>query len=76
MAKSKEQFNARELRKKGKSMKEIAKKLKVSKGSVSLWCKDIELTENQKLKLHKQMVRGSYAGRMAGVRMQKERKRK
>lgn len=74
MAKSKEKFIARSLRKKGLSMKEIAEKIKVSKGSVSLWCSDIQLNERQIQKLHNKMVRGSYIGRMIGVKMQKDRK--
>lgn len=51
MAKSKEKIEARKLRKEGKSIKEIAKKLRISVGSVSAWCNDIELTEEQKTKL-------------------------
>lgn len=43
------QLKARELRENGSSMGKIAKELKVSKSSVSLWVKDIELTKNQKL---------------------------
>ncbi|MEI7891395.1 MAG: helix-turn-helix transcriptional regulator [bacterium] len=76
MAKSKEKHLTRKLRKKGLSIKEIAKKVGVSKSSVSFWCSDIVLTKQQALKLHNSMVRGSYAGRMAGVRMQKDRKKK
>jgi AcrR family transcriptional regulator len=74
MAKSKEQFKARNLRKNGISIREIAKKLKVSRGSVSLWCRDIELTKKQKNKLHEQMIRGGYEGRLLGSKIQKERK--
>jgi len=75
MAKSKEKYEARDLRRNGLSMKEISEKLHVSKGSVSLWCSDIKLTESQMQSLHAKMVRGSYAGRMIGVQMQKDRKR-
>lgn len=74
MAKSREQMLARKLRRSGLSMRDIARRLKVSKGSVSLWCADIQLTKEQTQKLHEQMVRGSYAGRMLGARMQKEMK--
>jgi transcriptional regulator with XRE-family HTH domain len=76
MAKSKEQSKARELRKNGLSMKEIARTLKVSKSSISLWCSDIQLTKKQIEKLHAQMVRGSYKGRMIGVQMQKDGKKR
>lgn len=42
---------ARELRKQGYSMNEIARKLGVAKSSVSLWTKDIELTSEQRQRL-------------------------
>ena len=41
--KSKERIDARELRKTGLSLGEISKRLRVSKGSVSLWVKDVEI---------------------------------
>lgn len=46
--KAKEKKIAIEMRKQGKSMNEIAKKLGVSKGSVSLWVRDIKLTKEQR----------------------------
>lgn len=46
-----ERARARQLRSQGFSIKEITKKLKVSKGSVSSWVKGIELTETQKERL-------------------------
>lgn len=45
--KEKEQVLACHLRKKGKSLREISESLGVSKGSVSLWVKDIKLTKPQ-----------------------------
>lgn len=45
--KEKEQVLARHLRKKGKSLQDIANTLNVSKGSVSLWVKDVKLTKPQ-----------------------------
>ncbi len=48
MAKSVQKLEARELRLKGKSIKKIAKKINVSVSSVSSWCRDIELTAEQK----------------------------
>lgn len=47
MAKSKEKLKARQLRRVGQSIKEIAEVLKVSVGSVSGWCKDIILSDDQ-----------------------------
>ena len=38
---------AQSLRKKGLSIKDIEKKLKVSRSSVSLWVRDVELTKKQ-----------------------------
>ena len=76
MAKSKEQILARRLRKEdGLSIKEIALRLRVSKGSVSCWCSDIILSEKQIKKLHEKMIRGSYKGRLIGTQKQKEKKR-
>jgi transposase len=43
--KAKERAEARSWRQQGRSIKEIAKRLLVSKGSVSAWVSDIELTE-------------------------------
>lgn len=62
------------LRQKGWSINDIGKKLSVSKGTVSLWCRDIHLTGHQKEILHKQMTRGGYMGRLKGVHMQRDRK--
>lgn len=41
------------LRKQGKSLNEIVEELKVSKGSVSLWVRDVRLTVTQRSKLNK-----------------------
>ena len=48
------------LRKKGKSIRDIAKTLKVSKGSVSLWVRDIKLTETQKNLLQSRSAVNNY----------------
>jgi transposase len=74
MAKTSEHNKAVKLRQGGKSIKNIAKILNVSKGTASAWCKDIELTPEQIEKLHKDMVRGSYAGRLKGAELQHERR--
>lgn len=76
MAKSKEKNKALELRQKGTSIKEIAKKLKIAKSTISLWCRDIELTPKQIQRLHKRMIRGGYKGRLKGARVQYERRLK
>jgi len=74
MAKSKEKNQALVLRQGGESIKEIAKRLKVAKSTVSLWCRDIELTPEQIQRLHERMVSRSYTGRLKGARIQYERR--
>jgi transcriptional regulator with XRE-family HTH domain len=76
MAKSRERNKAIKLREQGMSIKEIAKKIGVSKSSASIWCRDIVLTKAQVKRLHESMIKGSYAGRMKGARMQYERRLK
>jgi transcriptional regulator with XRE-family HTH domain len=76
MAKVEEKQKARSLRKGGMSILDIATKLGVAKSSVSIWCRDISLTEEQIQNLHESMVCGSYAGRLAGAHLQREKKEK
>lgn len=64
MAKSVERLQARELRKKGESIREIAKKLYVSRSSASLWCHDIILTEEQTKSLFQRDLVGAESGRI------------
>ncbi len=53
---------AQTLRSKGNSIKEIAKKLSVSAGSVSVWCRNIELTSEQ-IKTLEKRAKDPYYGR-------------
>jgi hypothetical protein len=55
--KAEEKKIARELRKEGWSFNEIRRKLNVAKSSVSLWVRDIELTEKQRQELSKKGVK-------------------
>ncbi len=64
MAKFKEKIKAIELRKRGRSINEIAEKINVSKSIVSRWCRNIKLTKKQIDNLHGKMMVGSYKGRM------------
>lgn len=73
MAKFKEKIRAQKLRKQGKSIKEIAKKLEISKGTVSIWCRDIQLTSNQIMRLNERQIRGRYKGIIKGAKIQRER---
>jgi transposase len=74
MAKTLKHNKAIKLRLEGKSIKSIAKILNISKSTASVWCKDVGLTQKQIKKLHKDMVTGSYVGRMKGAKLQHERK--
>lgn len=74
MAKTLEKDKAIASRKKGESIKDIAKLLNIAKSTISIWCRDIKLTPSQISKLHKKMVSGSYAGRMKGARIQYEKR--
>lgn len=47
MAKTELKIKARKLRSLGKSIKGIAKELDVSQGTISLWCRDVKLTQDQ-----------------------------
>ncbi|EKE12994.1 MAG: hypothetical protein ACD_13C00107G0004 [uncultured bacterium] len=73
MSKSVQKVEARELRLKGKSIKKIAKKLGVSVGSVSIWCRDIELSLDQKKILDINARNPYYGGRGVYLRNLKKR---
>ena len=57
--------NVRFLRKKGWSYNEIQRKLATSKGNISLWCRDIELTPKQKEQLGKKYLTAPRLGGLA-----------
>ena len=69
--KSEEKIKAVKLRRKGKSYGEILKRLKVSKGTLSLWLRDVKLTSGQYRRLYVTLRRRN-AYRAAKVR-QKQR---
>lgn len=66
--KDKEYEQARELRKQGASVREIARLLSVSKSTVSLWVRDIELTEEQITTLNANARAAGVPGRERFVR--------
>lgn len=74
MAKTKEKSEARGLRKKGYSIGRISSLLNVSKGTVSLWCRDIILTTQQKEKLRENSIEGGSQGRLIGAEKNKMKK--
>jgi hypothetical protein len=73
MAKSKLKLLARDLRRQKRSIKSIAKQLSVSVSSVSLWCRDIQLSPEEKNELFN---KGYFAGtkaRLQAIQARKER---
>lgn len=77
MAKSVLRLKVRKLRRQGKSINEIAKLTGASKYSVSLWCRDIELSEKQKRELwNKSKANSSGKFRAYCERKRKETKEK
>lgn len=56
-----------ELRRRGWSIKDIAKELQVSPSSTSVWCQQIELSENQKKLLFTKQVAAGNVGRQRGA---------
>ena len=57
-----DKFKAQALRRQGLSYREILQTISVSKSTISLWCKDIGLTEKQKLRLLKKKQFGQRKG--------------
>ncbi len=70
--KAKERLEARELRRQGWSVRDICKRLHVSKSSVSLWGRDIPLTAEQFQKLIDNSRRGGYLARYQVAMRNKE----
>jgi transcriptional regulator with XRE-family HTH domain len=67
---------ARFLRKKGLSIKEIEKKLKVSRSSISLWVRDIELSNQQIKYLYASKKTGALKGSIIAARNKKKEREK
>ena len=76
MAKSEQKIKARELRRKGESVKDISNIVGVSKSTASMWVRDIILSVEQLEKLNQKMLKGSELGRTRGAFVQKERRMK
>lgn len=81
MAKPVQRLKARSLRReKGLSIKEIAEKVGVSKSTVSLLCRDIELTPSQIKQLEERQknawLRSRIKGQLKGAWLQKQRRLK
>lgn len=74
MAKSGQSLRARELRRKAWSIGAIAQNLKVSKSSVSLWCRDVELTLAQKNRIITKAIQAGHKGRLLGAEANRQKK--
>lgn len=72
MAKIKEKEIALVLRKNGESIQKIAERVKVSKGTVSLWCRNIVLKKEQIKQLVKNQQVGSYKGRIISAEIKRQ----
>lgn len=71
MAKYELRLEARRLRSQGISVRKIASQLGVSKGTVSLWVRDIILSVEQLEKLRNDNIKGGELGRLRGALAQK-----
>lgn len=67
-------LKARELRKRGVSVKKIAQDLKVSRSSASVWVRDIILSIEQLEVLRQSSLDGAERGRLKGALIQKKRR--
>jgi len=76
MSKSKQKIDARHLRKQGISIKKIAKQISVSVSSVSVWCRDISFTEEEKKKMFRDGYIAGSRARFEAIERRKEAKRK
>ncbi len=74
MSKFQERIEARKLRQSGQSIKNIAKHLSVSPGSVSHWCSDVVLSKSQALNLRKKQIESGMVGRQKGAETNKKKK--
>lgn len=74
-AKTSERHQARALRKQGLSFREIKAIVGVSKGTLNLWLKDIELTPDQKQHLLDRAITGREKARMRGAWQNREKHR-
>lgn len=74
MAKSENKIQAVEMRKKGVPIREIARQLKVSKSSASIWCRDIKLSTTQLDNIKANALVKTSPGRLLGALMNKNKR--
>lgn len=74
MARSLDKIKARKLRRRGQSIKDIAKQINASPSIVSKWCNDILLTKEQQRRLWKKQLDAGYRGRMKATELKKKKR--
>src|SRR3989344_7856074 len=74
MAKSEQRLEAVQLRRDGNSIKNIAKKLNISRSSASVWCRDIILSSSQKQRLLEHAIKNGQRGRLMGAEANKNKR--
>ena len=67
-------IKARDMRKRGESVKKIAKDLEISKSTASLWVRDIILSVQQLENLKKSSLDGAERGRLKNALLQKQKR--
>lgn len=67
-------MKARRLRRQGLSIKDIKERLGVSKSSVSIWCRDIELSKKQERFLLERRIKQTSKGRLIGALKNKQKR--
>lgn len=72
MSKPEAKKQALALRRSGLSIKEIAEQVGVSKGTASVWVRDVMLTKRQEMRLKKRMFDAGHKGRMIGAESNKQ----
>ncbi len=74
MAKFIERIRAQKLRRMGWSIGSIAKHVGVSKGTASIWCQGVVLTQKQTSRLRQSSILAGHKGRMIGAEMNRKKK--
>lgn len=74
MSKFPQKLQAKEMRRRGRSIRDIAVALDVSVSTVSQWCADIILTSSQKNRLLKKQIAAGNKGRMIGAEKNRQKR--
>jgi hypothetical protein len=74
MAKFELKIKAYELRRRGESIGDIAKKLEVAKSTVSVWCRNLELSAVQENRIKENAYKKGHRGRLIGAQRNREKK--